>query len=110
MGSSAASAAAALVAVNALLGDPFRKLDLLEFAVKGEKAADEGGDLKKKNVLSVLANLLFIKNENPDKKGNVRKLHYEVARQEHPNFFNQLWKTLLMGIIKSIGAPEKLAK
>ena len=75
-----------------------------------KKAADEGGDLKKKNVLGVLANLLFIKNENPDKKGNVRKLHYEVARQEHPNFFNQLWKTLLMGIIKSIGAPEKLAK
>lgn len=64
MGSSAASAAAALVAVNALLGDPFRKLDLLEFAVKGEKAAD--GATHADNVApSLLGGLVLIRSLSP---------------------------------------------
>lgn len=64
MGSSAASAAAALVAANALLGDPFRKPDLLEFAVKGEKAAD--GAVHADNVApSLLGGLVLIRSLDP---------------------------------------------
>lgn len=39
MGSSAASAAAAAVAANRLLGEPFGSLDLVRFAMEGERAA-----------------------------------------------------------------------
>ncbi|MBK7435368.1 MAG: homoserine kinase [Saprospiraceae bacterium] len=64
MGSSAASAAAALVAANALLGDPFRKPDLLEFAVKGEKAAD--GAVHADNVApSLLGGFVLIRSLEP---------------------------------------------
>jgi homoserine kinase len=64
MGSSAASAAAALVAANALLGDPFRKADLLEFAVKGEQAAD--GAVHADNVApSLLGGLVMIRSLSP---------------------------------------------
>lgn len=39
IGSSAASSAAAVVAVNHLLGSPFEKIDLVQFAMKGEECA-----------------------------------------------------------------------
>jgi homoserine kinase len=39
LGGSAASAVAAVVAANALLGEPFEKLPLLKFAMRGEKVA-----------------------------------------------------------------------
>lgn len=39
MGSSAASAVAALVAANRLLGDPLSRLELLPFAMEGERSA-----------------------------------------------------------------------
>lgn len=39
LGSSAASAVAAVVAVNALLGSPLKKLELLPFAMEGERIA-----------------------------------------------------------------------
>lgn len=39
IGSSAASSAAAVVAANYLLGEPFKKVDLVQFAMMGEKLA-----------------------------------------------------------------------
>ncbi|MCS7211700.1 MAG: homoserine kinase [Chloroherpetonaceae bacterium] len=39
LGSSAASAVAAVVAANALLGSPLKKIDLLPFAMEGERVA-----------------------------------------------------------------------
>jgi len=40
LGSSAASAAGAVYAINILLGHPLKKIDLLRFAVEGEQIAD----------------------------------------------------------------------
>lgn len=40
LGSSAASAAGAVMAINELLGSPLKKIDLLPFAVLGEQVAD----------------------------------------------------------------------
>ncbi|GKT17731.1 homoserine kinase, partial [Aduncisulcus paluster] len=39
IGSSAASAAGAVVAVNELLGNPYSRIDLVDFAMKGEEVA-----------------------------------------------------------------------
>jgi hypothetical protein len=66
--------------------------------------------LKKKKIIGAIANLLIIKNSNPDKSGEIRNLKYVVPREQYPNFFSHLWKTMLRGIITTIGAPAKLAK
>lgn len=61
MGSSAASAVAAVVAVNALLDSPRDKHDLLHFAIEGEKFASMG--LHADNVApSLIGGLIFCPN------------------------------------------------
>ena len=66
LGSSAASAAGAVVAVNELLGRPLEKRDLLPFAVLGEQVAD--GAYHADNVApSLLGGLILIRdNETLD--------------------------------------------
>ncbi|RME99877.1 MAG: homoserine kinase [Bacteroidetes bacterium] len=60
LGSSAASAAAGVFAVNELLGSPLKKLDLLRFAVEGEEIAD--GAFHADNVApSLLGGITFIR-------------------------------------------------
>lgn len=61
LGSSAASAAAGVMAVNELLGRPFGKRDLLPFAVAGEQIAD--GAYHADNVApSLLGGVVLIRN------------------------------------------------
>ena len=66
MGSSAASAAAGVLAVNELLGRPFEKRALARFAVLGESAAD--GAIHGDNVIpSLLGGIILIRdNETTD--------------------------------------------
>ncbi|REL33408.1 homoserine kinase [Rhodohalobacter sp. SW132] len=64
MGSSAASSVAAVVALNRLLGDPFSKMDLLNFALEGELAAS--GSPHADNVsASLLGGFTLIRSQNP---------------------------------------------
>lgn len=61
LGSSAASAAAGVAAVNALLGHPLRKEEILHFAVLGEQIAD--GAYHADNVApSLLGGMILIRN------------------------------------------------
>lgn len=66
LGSSAASAAAGVFAVNELLGRPVSRLELVKFAVLGESAAD--GAIHGDNVIpSLLGGMVLIRdNENFD--------------------------------------------
>jgi len=66
------------------------------------------GALKKKSVTSLIANKLVLKDENPSKDGSIRKADASYTRQ-YGTFFNLIWKTTFTGILKTIGAPEKLA-
>ena len=66
------------------------------------------GTLKKKSVTSLIANKLVLKDENPSKDGSIRKADAFFTRH-HGTFFNLIWKTTFTGILKTIGAPEKLA-
>jgi hypothetical protein len=66
------------------------------------------GTLKKKSVISLIANKLVLKDENPSKDGSIRKADASYTRQ-YGTFFNLIWKTTFTGILKTIGAPEKLA-
>jgi hypothetical protein len=66
------------------------------------------GDLKKKTVTSFIANTFVLIDENPSKDGRVRKENAFFNRKSG-TFFNLVWKTTFVGILKTIGAPEKLA-
>jgi homoserine kinase len=64
MGSSAASAVAALVAVNALAGNPFQKKDLVQFALEAERVAC--GSAHADNIApSLLGGFVLIRSYNP---------------------------------------------
>jgi hypothetical protein len=73
-----------------------------------KKDAQNPAELKKKSVTSFIANTFLLKNENPSKEGQVRKEKASFNRRSG-TFFNLIWKTILVGILKTIGAPEKLA-
>ncbi len=66
LGSSAASAVAAVVAVNALFGDPLRRAELLPFAVAGEQVSCGRGPAHLDNVApSLLGGFLLIRSASP---------------------------------------------
>lgn len=64
MGSSAASAAAAVFAVNQLLGEPYSSMDLIQFAMEGERVA--AGSAHADNVApSILGGVTLIRSYDP---------------------------------------------
>lgn len=73
-----------------------------------KKDRDNPGELKKKSVTSFIANTFVLKDENPSKDGEVRKEN-AVFDRKSGTFFNMVWKTTFIGILKTIGAPEKMA-
>ena len=64
LGSSAASAVAAVVAVNRLLGDPYERKDLLQFAVEGERVACGAAHADNAGA-SLLGGFVFIRSNHP---------------------------------------------
>ena len=73
-----------------------------------KKDQQNPGELKKKSVTSFIANAFVLKDENPSKEGQVQKVNASFIRKSG-TFFNLVWKTTFVGILKTIGAPEKLA-
>lgn len=78
------------------------KLSLLE---KGKGNAG----LNKKHVTSFLANLLVLKGDNPKKGKAPRTVEASFKRDPEAGFMALVWKTILVGVLKTIGAPEKMA-
>ncbi|MES2881007.1 MAG: hypothetical protein V4676_02575 [Bacteroidota bacterium] len=78
------------------------KLHLLE-KDKGEAALD------KKGFTTLVANLFVLKKNNPVKGPDARREDAEFVRLPEGGFFTLIWKTILVGILKTIGAPEKMA-
>lgn len=78
------------------------KLTLLE-KDKGKAALD------KKDFTTFIANLLVIKNENPKGNNAPRREKASFTRDPNGGFFMLVWKTILVGVLKTIGAPEKMA-
>jgi hypothetical protein len=69
----------------------------------------DSGDLDKKHLTSFIANTLLIKNDNPSDGDPTRT---EIAKRERQggDLFNLTWKTMLVGVLRTIGIPEKFAK
>ncbi|HYG51056.1 MAG TPA: hypothetical protein VD905_09145, partial [Flavobacteriales bacterium] len=87
---------------NVLLQYQDLKIALME-KDQGEKQLD------KKSVTSFLANLLVVKNDHPKKGKAPERQTASFQRDPNGGFFMLVWKTMLVGALKTIGAPEKLA-
>ena len=78
------------------------KLLLLE-KDKGEKKLD------KKGVTTLFANLFVLKKDNPKKGEELQKEQAEFKRIPEGGFFMLVWKTILTGVLKTVGAPPNIA-
>jgi hypothetical protein len=65
--------------------------------------------LDKKDVTSFLANALVLKNNNPKEGKKSRRETAEFTRIPEGGFFMLVWKTVLVGALRTMGAPEKIA-
>lgn len=66
-------------------------------------------DLKKKHLVSFIANTFLIKNDNPSKGEAPRQENAFYKRTEGSDLFNLVWKTMLVGTLKTIGINAKYA-
>jgi hypothetical protein len=70
-----------------------------------KKNSDKPGKVKKRKLLSFFGNVLLIKNSNPSKGKSPRNETFESERNDHQPFFSLVWKTIYIGVLKSIGLP-----
>jgi hypothetical protein len=71
---------------------------------------DKGkASLDKKDVTSFIANTLVLKKDNPKESKEPRKEKATFRRMPEAGFIMLVWKTILVGTLKTIGAPEKKA-
>jgi hypothetical protein len=73
-----------------------------------EKDKGKAG-LDKKDVTSFFANTFVLKKDNPQDSQAPRKEMAEFRRLPQAGFVMLVWKTILVGTLKTIGAPEKKA-
>ena len=78
------------------------KLLLLE-KDKGEKKLD------KKGVSTLFANTFVLKKDNPKKGEQLQKEQAVFKRIPEGGFFMLVWKTILTGALKTVGAPTRIA-
>ena len=74
-----------------------------------KKNRDDPGKVKKKKLLSFIGNVFLVKNANPYKGEAPRKESFYSERNDHQTFFSLVWKTIFIGILKTIGLPRNLA-
>lgn len=74
------------------------------------KNADGLGELKNKAITGFVANTFLIKNNNPKPGENERTAQLIVERKTKGSFYNFLWKSMLTGILETIGLPTKIAQ
>ncbi|MEN0056574.1 MAG: hypothetical protein AAGC65_23050 [Mucilaginibacter sp.] len=74
--------------------------------------ADTANDrLKKRSIISILANLFVIKHNNPDNPGEAaRSANVVYPRPKDSPFFKTMWKALLEGIKPCVGFDDKKQK
>ncbi|WP_316793048.1 hypothetical protein [Pedobacter frigoris] len=74
-----------------------------DLKIKLLKEGEEGEPIKKKGLLSFLANNLLIKDENPSKGEAPRTANISFQRTPAASFFNLLWKSFFIGMREIVG-------
>lgn len=74
------------------------------------KMNSDSTGMKKKSLTSFVANTFLIKNNNPSGSGQSPRVEQaQHKRVPGGDLFNLTWKTILVGILKTIGVTAKLA-
>jgi len=71
--------------------------------VKLLKEGEDGAPMKKKGLLSFLANTLIVKDSNPTKSDPARTATVTFQRAPGASFFNLMWKSIFTGIREIVG-------
>ncbi len=71
------------------------------------KKDDDKNTFKKMGLISLLANALIIKEDNPSKGEEVRVTSPYYARPSDASFFNLMWKVIFLGFKETIGITQK---
>lgn len=79
------------------------------YVVRVNRDKNEPGKVDKEGLMSFLANTALVKNNNPSPGEPVRKVDFEFTREAKLSFFSLVWKTIFIGILKTIGLPESFA-
>lgn len=74
-----------------------------------KKDKNKPGLLKKKSIISFFGNVFLIKNSNPSNGKPPRYKDFSSERGPHSTFMSLVWKTIYIGILKSIGLPSSFA-
>ncbi|TMI62042.1 MAG: hypothetical protein E6H07_17415 [Bacteroidetes bacterium] len=80
--------------------------DLKLFPLEKDKGEKE---LDKKGVTSLVANAFVLKKDNPKEGEEIRKVQAAFKRIPEGGFFMLVWKTIMTGTLKTIGAPTRIA-
>jgi hypothetical protein len=75
-----------------------------------KKDSDEKNGMKQKKLSGFIFNTFVLKNSNPSGNEKPRKPTGDFVREPDKSFFNLVWKTILVGILKTVGAPPSMAK
>ncbi len=67
------------------------------------KKESGGTDLKKKTLLSFIANAFILKKNNPKGSEKATAVRVALPRGDHGNYFNFIWNTIRKGILKTLG-------
>ena len=70
----------------------------------------EQAKLDRKGVSSFFANTFILKKDNPKKGDAVRTAQVEFQRIEEGGFFMLIWKLIMTGALKTVGAPTNIAR
>ncbi len=66
--------------------------------------------LKESKIYSLLANIMVLKNDNPNVNGKLTMSKVSLIRKKEQSFFNFIWKAILKGAKESVGFTETMEK
>lgn len=76
-------------------------------AVKVLSVDENTGQLKKKGLVSLVANLLMLKNGNMNTENAVKKTSVIYERNPKKSVFSYMWKSLFTGVKEIVGVQEE---
>lgn len=75
-----------------------------------KKDKNNPAKLKKKTFTGIIANLFVIKHSNPSGGDAPRIADVTYVRKPNSSFANLIWKAILVGVLQTVGIPEKFAE
>lgn len=75
-----------------------------------KKDKNNPSKLKKKTLTGIIANLFVIKHSNPSNGDAPRIADVTYVRKPNSSFANLIWKAILVGVLQTVGIPEKFAE